>query len=339
MKKVVVDEPRKVSIVEAEIPELEEGEALLKVMLGGVCGSDLGLYNGTMQGYATYPRVPGHEVAATIVKTCGDCGDIKEGDLVTLSPYIHCGGCYSCRRGLINCCVNNRTMGLGIDGVFAEYMKMPAFRLHKTEGLTPEETALVEPFCIGYHAAGRSRAVAGERALVVGAGTIGIFTMISLKLRGAEVTVANRNEARLVKARELGADHTFAYGSEEEFMAKVAEFTDGDGYDVVVDAVGDPLVFNYCFAACAHDARFVEVGINPKEASFPMSMLQKKEIEIIGSRNAVASDFKEVIEIIRSKKVDVNPVITAVAKIDDVAAIFEAGKSNKTALKTLIDFR
>lgn len=338
-KHIVVTEPENMIIRDGEIPAPREGEILLRTEICGVCGSDIGLYFGEMSGYATYPRIPGHEVAARVVEINAEREDLKPGDLVTINPYFNCGKCYSCRRGHVNCCVNNRTMGLPIDGAFRQYFTMPQERVYLSEGLTEEETVLVEPFCIGYHAAKVAMPNAGDRALVIGAGAIGIFTMLSLKLMGCEVYTANRSEGRLKKALEIGADGAFSYSGEEDLLQKTDEITDSDGFDIVVDAVGDPKVLNMAVKAAAHRARIVEVGISSENAAFPMSTIEKKELIIMGSRNALKKDFEEVMELIRSGKARVLPMITGKYQIDDCIGMFEKIRADKTTLKNIVYFK
>lgn len=337
MKRIKVIEPRNMVIEEAPIPVPQEGEVLIEVELAGICGSDVGMYFGTMIGYATYPRVGGHEVSAIVVDTNNCDTDLKVGDRVTVSPYFNCGKCYTCRRGLTNCCQNNKTMGLPIDGIYAQYVAVRADKVYKAEGLTAKETVLVEPFCIGWHAAKIAAPKKGERALVVGAGTIGTFTMVSLKLQGAEVYVANRSPERLKMSKVMGADGVICYGSDEELVEEMMKITDGDGFDILVDAVGNPKVLDNCLAGACQGARVIEVGITAQPADFPLSMVQKKEVKLLGSRNAVRSDFDEVMQIIRDKKVDIMPMITAEYVIGDCLEVFEHAKESK-GLKGIIDF-
>lgn len=340
MKAIKVIEPYKVAVVETELPHPKEGEVLLKTEVAGVCGSDVGLYKGTMQGYATYPRVPGHEVSARVVEIRDDSSELKVGDLVTVNPYFNCGTCYSCRRGLVNCCTDNRTMGLPHDGVFRDFFTVPAERAYKVNGLDPVEAAMIEPFCIGYHAANIATPQPGERALVMGAGTIGIFSLIALKMFGTKVFVANRSPERLKKATEFGADGVFTYNEDgDAFLKKVAEITEEDGFDIVIEAVGHPDVFRKCVDAAAHKARIVEVGITPLEASIPLSSIQKKELQIFGSRNAVRKDFTEVIEFIRSGKFRIRDMVTGTYTKDDAPELFEKIIKEKASLKNIIDFR
>ena len=145
MKTIMIPEPGKVMMTETEMPEVKQGEALLKILYGGICGSDLGTYRGTFA-YAGYPRIPGHEFSAQIVKIGENDRGLKEGMIVTCNPYFNCQKCYSCERGLVNCCESNETLGAQRDGAFSEYVTMPVERIYDGKGLSPKSLALIEPF-------------------------------------------------------------------------------------------------------------------------------------------------------------------------------------------------
>jgi len=196
MKIVYIEAPGKIALKEAEIPTPKKGEALLKVKYCGICGSDVATYTGN-QPFTTYPRIPGHEFSAQIVEIEDNQFGLKTGMIVTGNPYFNCGTCYSCLRGKVNCCQDNKTMGVQRDGSFAEYITMPIERIFEGKGLSPKTLALIEPFSIGYHAINRGKVKAGDKVLVMGAGPIGIFAMLSAKLKGAEVYIADLLQNRL----------------------------------------------------------------------------------------------------------------------------------------------
>ena len=127
MKAIYINVPGEVEIREIEKPRRGKGEALLKVLYSGICGSDLGSYRGTFA-YFDYPRIPGHEFSAEIVEVDDNEYGLKPGMIVTCNPYFNCGGCYSCERGIVNACMDNQTMGCQRDGAFCEYITMPLVR-------------------------------------------------------------------------------------------------------------------------------------------------------------------------------------------------------------------
>ena len=240
MKAIRIVKPGEVVVCEMEKPVPKEGEALLKMLYGGICGSDLGSYRGG-NAYVSYPRVPGHELACEIVEIGENDKGLKVGDIVTCNPYFNCGHCYSCQRGLVNACTDNQTMGVQREGGFAEYITMPIERIYDGKGLDAKTLALIEPFCISYHGVTRAGVKAGDKVLVVGAGTIGVLAAVAAKAKGAEVTICDVAPEKLQYAYEtFGLDHQLLNTSPEAFEKGCAELTNGNGFDVTVEAVGMP---------------------------------------------------------------------------------------------------
>lgn len=339
MKSVVIHGARDLTIEARAIPKPAQGEALLKMLYGGICGSDMGLYKGRMGDYATFPRTPGHEVSAEIVEIEENEYGLKKGDIVTVNPYFNCGHCYSCARGYVNCCTDNQTMGLAREGAFSEYLTMPVERLYSGKGLDPKLLALIEPFCISYHAAKRGGIKPGDKVLVVGAGTIGVFAMMAAKLMGASVCVSDVAEAKLCLAQRLGADSIIFNDDDSHFKEKADRLTDGKGFDVCIEAVGFASCMMNCVSAAAHRAVIVEVGIAGKPMEFPFNVVQKKELDIRGSRNALREDFEELIDIALTGKINLEAMITGIYDLDETAKAFdEMDKNPGNNLKTLIRF-
>lgn len=193
MKSIVINKPGDVSVIEMEKPVPKKGEALLKLLYGGVCGSDLGSYRGTFA-YVSYPRIPGHEFSAEIIEIEENDKGLEPGMIVTCNPYFNCTECYSCKRGLVNCCTTNQTMGVQREGAFSEYITMPIERIYDGKGLPPKTLALIEPFCISYHGVSRADVQMGDKVLVIGAGTIGVLAAVAAKAKGAEVYISDVSE-------------------------------------------------------------------------------------------------------------------------------------------------
>lgn len=340
MKAISVKEPFQIELIDLEKPIPKKGEALLEVLYVGICGSDMSLYKGKMSGYASYPRIPGHELAARIVEIDenNEYG-LKKGMTVTVNPYYNCGKCYSCRRGFVNCCVDNQTMGLAREGVCAQYITMPLERIYNGKELDPLELALIEPFCISYHGVKRAEIQPGENVLVVGSGTIGLFAMVAAKLKGASVIMCDVAEEKLKMAVNVfDADGYILNDNNDTFVEKVLKTTQGNKFDVAIEAVGFPSTLQNCLDAVASVGRVVEIGIGTQSMDFAYSMIQKKEIMLIGSRNAMREDFEELIDLANEKKVDLKKFISEVADFRDAAEIFEKiakdpGKNIKTVLK------
>ena len=205
MKAVIIAEPGTVEIIEKERPVPKDGEALLKVLYCGICGADVASFTGN-QPFTTYPRIPGHEFSAKIEQIPQNDRGLKAGDVVTCNPYFNCGECYACKKGLVNACVDNQTMGVQRDGSFQDYITMPVERIINGRGLSAKELALIEPFSISCHALSRATVNPGDNLLIVGAGPIGLFALLKAKSMGTRVMVADKLKSRLTAAAQYGAD-------------------------------------------------------------------------------------------------------------------------------------
>ena len=340
MKAICIEAPGQVVVKEVEKPVRKPGEALLKMLYGGICGSDLGSYRGA-NAYVSYPRVPGHELAAEIVEIDENDQGLKSGMIVTCNPYFNCGSCYSCKRGLVNACTDNQTMGVQREGGFAEYITMPIERIYDGKGLPAKVLALIEPFCISYHGISRANVQKGERVLVVGAGTIGVLAAVAAKAKGAEVTICDVAEDKLDYAyKTFQLDHKLLNSSPEEFEKGVAELTNGDGYDVTIEAVGLPNTFQNCIDAACFGARVVLIGVSKRNIDdFFFTIIQKKELNVYGSRNAMKKDFLELIDLVKAGGVDLEKIVTNTYKMDEAPKAFEEFAANAgKMLKVVIDF-
>lgn len=340
MKAICIEALGQVVIKEVEKPVRKPGEALLKMLYGGICGSDLGSYRGA-NAYVSYPRVPGHELAAEIVEIDENDQGLKPGMIVTCNPYFNCGSCYSCKRGLVNACTDNQTMGVQREGGFAEYITMPIERIYDGKGLPAKVLALIEPFCISYHGISRANVQKGERVLVVGAGTIGVLAAVAAKAKGAEVTICDVAEDKLDYAyKTFQLDHKLLNSSPEAFEKGVAELTNGDGYDVTIEAVGLPNTFQNCIDAACFGARVVLIGVSKRNIDdFFFTIIQKKELNVYGSRNAMKKDFLELIDLVKAGGVDLEKIVTNTYKMDEAPKAFEEFAANAgKMLKVVIDF-
>ncbi len=339
MKTIIIPEPGKVEIIETPMPEPKPGEALLKVLCGGICGSDLGTYRGTFA-YASYPRIPGHEFSAEIVKINGTSDTLKEGMVVTCNPYFNCTKCYSCERGLVNCCEHNETLGAQRDGAFSEYVCMPLERIYDGKGLTPDVLAAIEPFCISYHGAvTRGQVKAGDKVLVIGAGTIGALAAVAAKTQGATVYISDVAQKKIDYAvTNFGLDGGIF--NDEHMQEKCAEVTQGHGFDVTIEAVGLPSTFQAAIDAAAFGGRVVLIGVGKKNLDFNFTLLQKKELNVYGSRNALKQDFLNLIDLVSAGKVDLKKAITNTYALKDAAQAFkDFAEHGADMLKVEIDFR
>lgn len=340
MKAICIKQPGEVVIEELDKPVPKEGEALLKLLYGGICGSDLGSYRGA-NAYVSYPRIPGHEFSAEIVEVGENDKGLAPGMIVTCNPYFNCGECYSCQRGLVNACTDNQTMGVQREGAFAEYITMPVERIYDGKGLDPKTLALIEPFCISYHGVSRADVKPGDKVLVVGAGTIGVLAAVAAKAKGGEVTICDVAPEKLDYAYQtFGLDHKLLNNSPEALENGVKEFTNGNGFDVTIEAVGMPNTFQNCIDAACFGGRVVLIGVSKRNIDdFFFTIIQKKELNIYGSRNAMKKDFLELIDLVKAGGVPLDKIVTNTYKFADAPkafADFAAGAGKM--LKVVIDF-
>lgn len=339
MKTIIINKPGEVEIIEQAMPVRKQGEALLKILYGGICGSDLGTYRGTFA-YASYPRIPGHEFSAEIIEIGDNDRNLKPGMIVTCNPYFNCGHCYSCQRGLVNCCTSNETMGAQRDGAFSEYITMPIERIYDGKGLSAKTLALIEPFCISYHGISRANIQPNDKVLVIGAGTIGVLAAVAAKAKGAKVYISDVAENKMNYAIEtFGLDGGILNDSPENFIKRVEEITNGNYFDVTIEAVGLASTFQACIDAAAFGARMVQIGVGKRTHEFDFTLLQKKELNVYGSRNALKKDFLELIDLVKSGKVDLEKIVTNTYNLDEADKAFQDFSKNAASmLKVVIKF-
>lgn len=338
MKAVFIENPGKAVIKDIPHPARKPGEALLKLLYGGICGSDLGSYRGTFA-YFSYPRTPGHEFSAEIVEIDENDRGLKPGMVVVCNPYFNCGECYSCKHGLVNACMSNQTMGVQREGAFSEYITMPLDRIYDGKGLEPMVLAIIEPLCISYHGVKRAGVKGGDKVLIVGAGTIGILAAVAAKQKGAEVYIADVSQVKLDYAREFGVDGVVLADGPEAYERAVKEITGGNGFDVTIEAVGLPSTFQNCIDAAAFGGRMVLIGVGKENLDFNFTMIQKKELNVLGSRNALKPDFLELIDLVKAGKIPLKKIITDVYKFDQAPRAFQELSENAgRMLKVIIDF-
>ena len=321
MKSLVCLEPGQWQYQDKEKPEAKAGETLLKIKCIGVCGTDLHAFQGN-QPFFSYPRILGHEFSAEVIEINGDSHGLEAGDIVTTIPYISCGKCLACRKGITNCCTSIAVLGVHCDGAMQEYFTVPTNLLIKVNGLKNEEIALIECMAIGAHSVRRGAIKEGENVLVAGAGPIGIAALQFAKANGGNVTVIDINQERLEFCKEK-YDVNIINVLEENVEERYSELTNGDMGDVVIDATGSAKAMVEAIQYCGHSGRLVYVGLNKGELSFLHTEIHKRELSVLCSRNATKEDFERVIECLENGKADCSSMITHHSRFEDVADNFE----------------
>ena len=297
MLTVVCETPGTLLAQDRPMPERGANEVLLRVKRVGVCGTDLHIFTGK-QPYLSYPRVMGHELSGIVEAAPAD-GALRPGDTVYVMPYLSCGTCIACRAGKTNCCTNIQVLGVHRDGAFTEYLTVPQAFVHKAEGVSLDQAAMVEFLAIGAHAVRRSGLRSGQRVLVVGAGPIGMAAMIFAKLRGTIVTALDGRQDRVdFCTGALGIHAGVPLGEGDE--AQLATLTDGEFYDVVFDATGNPQAMERGFKFVAHGGSYVLISVVGANITFSDPEFHKREMTLLGSRNATTEDFSTVLDAMRA---------------------------------------
>lgn len=302
-------EPGEFRLLERDLPvAAPDGWVLVDLAAAGLCGTDYHIFEGKHP-YLEYPRVIGHELSGYVTE---DAEGWKKGQLVTINPYIACGKCRACLRGKPNCCMSIGVLGVHRDGGMCERIAVPASNLYDASKLSERDAALVEFLAIGAHAVRRSEAAAGDRVLVTGAGPIGLGAALFARLAGAEVHIMDMSEERLGSARSLGFLHLHL--ADQPLLVGELE----DGFDVVFDATGNPKAMEAGFLHVAHGGTYVLVSVVKGDLTFSDAEFHKREMRLVGSRNAQTPDFLHVMEALSSGAIDGGKLVSTVLSLDEL---------------------
>jgi 2-desacetyl-2-hydroxyethyl bacteriochlorophyllide A dehydrogenase len=320
VKTLVCTKPGQFDYEEKSEPVAEKGKVILEIKRIGVCGTDLHAFEGT-QPFFNYPRILGHELAASVADANGEPG-FSKGDAVTFIPYFNCGVCIACRSGKPNCCAAIQVCGVHVDGGMAEYISVPAYSLLHGEGWSFDELALVEPLAIGAHGVSRAAVQPGEFVLVIGAGPIGLGVMEFARIAGGNVIAMDINKSRLAFCKDkLNVAHT-VNAADGNVIEQLKEITNGDMPTVIIDATGSLKAINNAFQYMAHGARYVLVGLQKGDISFSHPEFHKREAALMSSRNATRKDFEHVMDAMKKKLVNPVNYITHRVGFDEVKKEF-----------------
>jgi 2-desacetyl-2-hydroxyethyl bacteriochlorophyllide A dehydrogenase len=291
----------------------------------GLCGSDLNSFRGKNP-MVQFPRIPGHEIAATIVEGSSSFPELAAGVNVTMSPYTNCGKCSSCLRGRPNACAFNETLGVQRDGALTEYITMPPEKLYPA-ALTIKELCLVEPLTVGFHAVARGRVTSADKVAIFGCGGVGLGAIAASHFAGATTIAVDLDDDKLQLAKKAGAAHT-VNSTKSPLHERLLELTDGRGPDVIIEAVGHPQTFRAAVEEIAFTGRVVYIGYAKEPVAYESKLFVQKELDILGSRNAQPEDFRTVIQMLAEGKFPVEDVVGSIVSLDDAPRILEAWSSN-----------
>jgi threonine dehydrogenase-like Zn-dependent dehydrogenase len=264
----------------------------------------------------TYPRVIGHEIAATVVS---GSEDIAAGTRVTVSPYTNCGCCAACKHGRVNACQFNQTFGVQRDGAMTELLSLPAEKVYPSS-LSFKELCLVEPLTVGVHATARARVTSEDVVAVYGCGGVGLGAIAGAAFRGASIIAIDLDEEKLATAKAAGATH-LVHSLRDNVQKRLRELTEGLGPDVIIEAIGLPETFRSAVEEVAFTGRVVYIGYAKEPAIYETKLFVQKELDVMGSRNALPEDFREVIGILKSGSFPVERAVSAVVPFAEAPAM------------------
>ena len=330
MKALLLQKPGQASIETIPEPVIGPGELLLKVRMVGFCGSDLNSFRG-LNPLVSFPRIPGHEVSATVVE--GD-RDLPAGTDVALSPYTSCGKCASCRRGRPNACQFNQTLGVQRDGALTEFIAMPREKLFRAR-LSRKELCLVEPLTVGFHAVARGRVTASDTVAIFGCGGVGLGAVAGSSASGARTICVDVEDDKLQLALAAGGTHAIN-STREPLHNRLLELTEGRGPDVVIEAIGSPATFRAAVEEVAFTGRVVYIGYAKEPVSYETRLFVQKELDILGSRNALPEDFHAVIKLLEARKFPVDQAVSLVVPLEESGNALRSWSESPSKFKKIL---
>jgi len=333
MKVAVMEGIGKMGYTERPIPQVKPDEVLVKLEYVGICGSDMHYYEtGAIGDYVVEPPfVLGHEPGGTVVEVGSNVTHLKVGDRVALEPGKTCGHCEFCKTGRYNLCPDVIFFATPpVDGVFQEYVAHEAALCFKLpENVSTLEGALIEPLAVGFHAANQGNAHAGQTAVVMGAGCIGLVSMMALKAEGvSKVYVVDVMQKRLDKALELGADGVIN-ASKVDAVEAVLKLTEGKGCDLAIETAGTEITTRQCIHMTKKGSTIVLVGYSKTgEMTLPMSLALDKELrfETVFRYRHI---YPMAIEAVAAGKVNLKGIVTDIFDFDDIQNAMDKSVSDK----------
>lgn len=338
MLQQVMTEPGRIEFRDVPVPEISEGQALIKIMEIGVCGSDIHVYHGEHP-FTSYPVTQGHEVSGIVEKLGPGVDGLRVGQKVTIQPQVVCGECWPCRNGKYNLCESLKVMGFQTTGVASEYFAVDAEKVTPLpDEMSLEEGAMIEPLAVAVHAVRRAGDVAGKDICVLGAGPIGILVAQAAKGLGAgRVMVTDVSGLRLEKARECGAD-IVVNTRERDFGEAFVEFFGPDKADVIYDCAGNDITMGQAIKYARKGSTIILVAVFAKMASVDLAVLNDHELDLNTSMMYRSEDYEKAIELASSGKVRLLPLLSKRFPFREYLEAYKYIDENReSTMKVLID--
>ena len=338
MRRIRLELPGKKAVVEdVPKPTPGPGEILMKIAYCGICGSDLHAYQGDHP-FVPLPATPGHEFSGWVEEIGSGVQGFKKGKRVTAEPNLVCGKCYLCKIGRYNICENLRVMGCQGEGAMADYFLLPAEKtIPIPDELSLKDAALVEPLAVGVHAARRAGDLFYKNIVIVGAGTIGLMTLVAVKAAGArEIVITDLQDERLEIAKKMGATKTIN-ASKVDAVKEILAMKPFEGWDVVFECVGIEKSIRDSLDIARKGGKVIVVGVFGHETKVKMANIQDRETEVIGTLMYVMRDIKTAIELLAKKSFDTSLIISKTFPLEQCQDAFDAALKTKENIKVLFE--
>ena len=340
MQALLLENVRDLQLRDIPEPEIGAQDVLIHVKACGICGSDVHGYDGS-SGRRIPPLVMGHEAAGVVTKIGAEVHSFRAGDRVTFDSTISCGQCVFCKKGDVNLCDNRQVLGVSCgdyrrDGAFAEYVAVPQHIAYALPDSFPfEKAALIEAVSIAVHAARITGIQAGDAAVVIGAGMIGLLAIQAFRVYGCSKIIAvDLEESKLALARSLGADETFL-ATDPDLLAKLRSSTGGRGPDIAVEAVGFQKSVQTAIESVRRGGTVTLVGNLAPTVEIPLQVVVTRQLKLQGSC-ASAGEYRECIRLMDSGAIKVDPLISALAPLSEGAAWFDRLYAREAGLMKVI---
>lgn len=332
----------KMVIKEIPVPEAGEKQVLVKLEYVGICGSDVHYFHhgacGSYKVDLENDFMLGHECAGTVVEVGPGVSELKVGDRVALEPGITCGKCEFCKSGRYNLCPDVVFLATPpVQGCYEEYIAFPEDMCFKLpDNVSAKEGALIEPLSVGFHAANQGNVQTGDTVVILGAGCIGLVTLLSCKARGAgKIIVADLVDARLEKAKELGAAHVIN-GKKTDALKEIEKLTGGKGADKVFETAGSPVTIAQTPFIVKRGGTIILVGLAAvEEINYNFAQIMDKEAEI-KSVFRYRNIYPKAIAAVESGAIDVKGIVTHEFDLDHIQEAFDEAVNNKTDLVKVV---
>jgi threonine dehydrogenase-like Zn-dependent dehydrogenase len=334
MKAFVIQQPGRSAIEEIAEVAPGDGDVLLQTRMVGFCGTDLNTFRGKNP-LVSYPRIPGHEIAATIVSVGANVPPhLRSGTDVTVSPLNSCGVCAACLRGRTNACMRNETLGVQRDGAMKEFFTAPWQKVFVAEGLSLRELSMVEPLAVGFHSVNRGRVQPSDTVAVLGCGTVGLGAIAAAARAGGNVIAIDLDDHKLGLAKQAGAHHAVHSGKQNLHEA-LQQITGGHGPDVVIEAVGTGDTFRAAVEEVAYTGRVVYIGWAKEPVTYETKLFILKELDIMGSRNSL-TEFPDVIEVLQKRQFPVEATISLTVPLSGASDALESWSNSPQSYSKIL---